>query len=252
MNLIRVTCLMAAAACLASAAPKVVGGPFVVNVTGRGATVVWIVETEQIGFHPVGEAAKLSPSLHAEKTELTGLQPNTRYEYEVAGIKGSFKTPPTGAEPFQFVLYGDVRTRHDVHRRVIAKIIETGVPDLVLHSGDLVENGYDSSLWANFFDIERNLLRQTAFFPSLGNHERNSKDFYDYFQRDTVLLFLQLGKRAFYGAQQRHRQRVTQQDCARRILGAADTMAGRGSGSESEIGIPLRGGASPALHGGAA
>lgn len=185
MNLIRVTCLMAAAACAASAAPKVVGGPFVVNVTGRGATVVWIVETEQIAFHPVGEAAKLSPLLHAEKTELSGLQPNTRYEYEVAGIKGSFKTPPAGAEPFQFVLYGDVRTRHDVHRRVIAKMIETGVPDLVLHSGDLVENGYDSSLWANFFDIERNLLRQTAFFPSLGNHERNSKDFYDYFQRET-------------------------------------------------------------------
>jgi hypothetical protein len=180
---------MAAAACLASAAPKVVGGPFVVNVTGRGATVVWIVETEQIGFHPVGEAAKLSPSLHAEKTELTGLRPNTRYEYEVAGIKGSFKTPPAGAEPFQFVLYGDVRTRHDVHRRVIAKMIETGVPDLVLHSGDLVENGYDSSLWANFFDIERNLLRQTAFFPSLGNHERNSKDFYDYFQRDTASYY---------------------------------------------------------------
>ena len=184
MNSIRTLCLLAAGASALCAAPKVVGGPFVVNATGRGATVVWIVEADQVAFHPAGAAAKVSPALHAEQTKLTGLQPNTRYEYEVAGMKGSFKTPPGGAEPFKFVLYGDVRTRHDIHRRVVAKIIESGVPDFLLHSGDLVENGKDSALWANFFDIERDLLRQATFFPSLGNHERNSRDFYDFFQEE--------------------------------------------------------------------
>jgi hypothetical protein len=164
-----------------SAAPKVVGGPYVVNATSRGATVAWIVESEQVTYQAAGAAVKSAPALRMEYTRLSGLQPNTRYDYEAGGQKGSFKTPPTGVEPFRFVLYGDVRTRHDVHRRVIAAILKTGIPDLVVHSGDLVENGQDSALWANFFDIERDLLRQTAFFPSLGNHERNSEEFYAYF-----------------------------------------------------------------------
>ena len=97
-----------------------------------------------------GAAAKSAPALRMEYTSLSGLQPNTRYDYEAGGRKGWFKTPPTGVEPFRFVLYGDVRTRHDVHRRVIAAILKNGVPDLVVHSGDLVENGKDSALWANF------------------------------------------------------------------------------------------------------
>jgi acid phosphatase type 7 len=178
----RVWCVAAMSAAAICAAPKVVGGPYVVNATSRGATIAWIVETDQVTFHAPGAVAKTSPALKVEYTSLSGLQPNTRYDYEVAGGKGWFKTPPAGAEPFRFVLYGDVRTRHEVHRRVIAAILKSGVPDMVVHSGDLVENGKDSALWANFFDIERDLLRQTSFFPSLGNHERNAQEFYDFFQ----------------------------------------------------------------------
>jgi 3',5'-cyclic AMP phosphodiesterase CpdA len=52
----------------------------------------------------------------------------------------------------------------------------------VVQSGDMVENGIDNSLWPIFFDIEKELLRQTVFFPALGNHERNTHDFSDFFQ----------------------------------------------------------------------
>ena len=168
---------------LFGAGPKVVGGPFVVNATSRGATVAWIVEDRELTFQAPGAAAKTvarsesgahQPRPDCSRTRATITTP--------AGPEGLVQDPPTGVEPFRFVLYGDVRTRHDVHRRVIAAILKSGVPDFVLHSGDLVENGKDSALWANFFDIERDLLRQTAFFPSLGNHERNSQEFYDFFQ----------------------------------------------------------------------
>jgi len=63
-----------------------------------------------------------------EKTTLAGLQPNTRYEYDVGGsgeVNGTFKTPPSGAAPFQFVVFGDTRTRHDVHRRVIEAMLKS-------------------------------------------------------------------------------------------------------------------------------
>ena len=187
-------------AAILPAASRIVGGPVVVNVTPRSAMVVWVVETGQLTLRPPTGAAKSSPSLHVERTTLTGLQPNTRYEYETGGpdgLKGSFKTPPSDAQPFQFVVYGDTRTRHDVHRRVIASVVKHGIPDFVVHTGDLVADGYDSSLWPIFFDIERDLLRQTAFFPSLGNHERNTQEFYDFFRVDTPYYSFNWGNAHF-------------------------------------------------------
>lgn len=180
----------AASVSVPSAAQKIVGGPFVVNATPKGVTVVWIVQSDEVTFRPQAGAAPLaSPSLRVEKTTLAGLTPNTRYEYEVPGqvtAKGSFKTPSSATEPapFQFLLYGDTRTRHDVHRRVMNEVLKHGIPDFVLHTGDLVADGNDSSLWPVFFDIERDLLRQIVFYPSLGNHERNTRYFRDFFQQD--------------------------------------------------------------------
>lgn len=168
-----------------SAAQKIAGGPVVVNTTANSATIVWIVQDDEVAVRPAaGGAPKTSPSLRAEKTTLTGLQPNTRYEYDVPGDgaeKGSFKTAAPAGEPYHFVVFGDTRTRHDVHRRVVDAIVKHGAPDFVLHTGDLVANGNDSAMWPVFFDLEKTLLRETAFFPSLGNHERNSPDFYSFF-----------------------------------------------------------------------
>ena len=161
-----------ASTALLHAEDKMVGGPFVVHANKTSATVVWVVESAKGG-------------LKAEKTELTGLEPGKVQEYDARGEeqgKGSFKTAPSGAEPFQFIVYGDTRTRHDMHRRVVSAILRDGVPDFVMHTGDLVADGNENSMWPVFFDIERELLRQTVFFPSLGNHERNSPKYYEFFQ----------------------------------------------------------------------
>jgi predicted phosphodiesterase len=166
-------------------ADRLVGGPYVVNTGARSATVMWIVER---GVATLGTSAdkldRKAPSLHAEKISFTGLEPGKVYYYDIgqgeAG-KGSFKTPPRPGEPFRFLVYGDTRTRHDVHRRVIGKILEAERADFALHTGDLVENGADQALWPIFFDIEHELLQRTAFFPALGNHERNDKQYYEFF-----------------------------------------------------------------------
>jgi len=169
---------------------KLAGGPYVVNVGERSATIVWILETSHVslGVEPA-KPEKSRPALRAEKVTFTDLKPNTTYYYNATGTeagKGSFKTAPSGPSEFQFVVYGDTRTRHDVHREVVAAILKHTSPDLILHTGDLVANGADSSLWPIFFDVERDLLRKTAFFPTLGNHERNHKNFYDFFDLSTV------------------------------------------------------------------
>src|SRR3954454_21055077 len=100
------TVIAAAAIC---AADKVVGGPFVVNVASRVATIGWIVETgaAKVQIPPAPQKAatvKVSPALKVEYTGLSALQPNTRYDYEAGGRKGYFKTPPIGVEPYNFVL----------------------------------------------------------------------------------------------------------------------------------------------------
>lgn len=176
------TWMLFAIAGLAHATDKVIGGPYVVNVTPRSATVAWVVQTGEVtlGTAP-GKIEKTAPVLRTEKVTFTGLQAGSTVHYDAAGLKGSFRVAPVAASDFQFVVYGDTRTRHEVHRKVVQAVVKYSQPDFVLHTGDLVENGADSALWPIFFDIERELLSHTVFFPSLGNHERNSRQYYEFF-----------------------------------------------------------------------
>ncbi len=142
------------------------------HVTSQSATIVWVVRSED-------------GTLRAEKKALTDLQPGKTYPYtiqEAGGATGYFKTAPSGPTPFEFVVYGDTRTRHDMHRRVVEAVLKYSTPDLVLHTGDLVANGADVAQWPVFFGLEKDLLRKVAFFPALGNHERNDPQFYEFFQ----------------------------------------------------------------------
>jgi 3',5'-cyclic AMP phosphodiesterase CpdA len=175
------------------AGEKVVGGPYVVNAAPRSATVMWIVQAGRasLGTDP-SAMDKTAPLLRAEKIEFYGLKPGTTYYYQSFpgdGGKGSFKTAPVGPAQFQFVVYGDTRTRHDVHRLVVNSILKYANPDFIMHTGDLVENGWDTSLWPIFFDAERELLRKAAFFPSLGNHERNAPNDYEYMNAKAYYSF---------------------------------------------------------------
>jgi predicted phosphodiesterase len=163
---------------------KIVGGPYTVNVGPRSATVMWLVQTGEVslGTSP-DKTDKKEPILRAERVQYNGLTAGTTYYYDSFGGeagKGSFKTAPTGAAKFEFVVYGDTRTRHDVHRKVIEGVLKYANPDFVVQSGDLVENGNDNALWPIFFEAERELLRRAAYFPSLGNHDRSSKNYFDF------------------------------------------------------------------------
>ncbi len=169
---------------------KIVGGPYVVNATPTSATLMWMVQTGEAshGFQWEHKA----PALHAERIHMTGLQPGTVQNYQAfpgeAG-KGSFKTPPVRTAPFEFVVYGDTRTRHDVHRAVIAGILKYSQPDFVVQTGDLVEDARDHAQWPIFFDAERELLRKAAYYPALGNHEFNARNYYDFMEARSYYSF---------------------------------------------------------------
>ena len=169
------------------AADKVVGGPYVVNPAARSATIGWVVETDGVktGGAP-DQLTRRIPVLRSEKISMTGLKAGETVYYEIPGAAplaertGHFKVPPAEPASFQFVVFGDTRTRDDLHRKIIQAICRTN-PDFAIHTGDLVYDGYDTAQWPVFFDIERDLLRKTVFFPVLGNHERNNSRFYEFF-----------------------------------------------------------------------
>jgi hypothetical protein len=189
------------AAVAGGAGEKIAGGPYVVNTGPRSATVMYLVEDNQVALGSApGQHDKTVPILRAEKIPFTGLEPGKTYYYDVNGTdagKGSFKTAPADAADFQFVVFGDTRTRTDVHRKVIASLLKNSNPEFVLHTGDTVANGSDPSLWPVFFDIERELLRKATFFPSLGNHERNAREWYDYFNVESSYYSFNWGSSHF-------------------------------------------------------
>lgn len=164
------------------AAEEVLAGPAVVNLGPRTATVIWLVSDART---TLGESAdqlsRVAKTVQVRKSVYTGLKLGTTYFYATPAGKGHFKTPPAAnaATPFTFLVYGDVRTRDEVHAQVIARAQQAD-PDFVIHTGDLVADGTDTALWPNFFRIEAPLLSKTAFYPSLGNHEKNDPQYYEF------------------------------------------------------------------------
>ncbi len=78
--------------------------------------------------------------------------------------------PPEREADFRFVVYGDSRSGHEVHERLI-KLILRAEPELVLHTGDLVRDASEALEWRTEQILLGPLLAQCDFFPALGNHD---------------------------------------------------------------------------------
>jgi predicted phosphodiesterase len=139
-------------------------------VTVRAWELVPAGETEP---QPITVSDPAASTLH--ELRLAGLTPGGRYRYEVSGpdietTRGTFNTMPDAFVPFRFVLYGDTRSDHRSHTATMRAIAREGA-DFVVHTGDLVGDGRREDQWQRFFTIERDVLRNAAWVPVVGNHE---------------------------------------------------------------------------------
>ena len=86
---------------------------------------------------------------------------------------------PTFSEDYEkVVVYGDSRDGDDVHRKIVSQITKAD-PVKVFHTGDMVNDGNNTALWQEFDQITAPIFER--LFPALGNHEKNSSNYYDNF-----------------------------------------------------------------------
>ncbi len=159
-------------------------GPYLQDLAPRSITVMWQLQRPAAAkltvIGPGGSRTiDVEPQRIAE-ARIESLQPASRYRYnvEVDGKtwEGEFATAPeVGTDvPHSFIVMGDSRYSADAHRRVVERVSQE-VPDFVLGTGDMVDEGHRQEQWQQFFDIENPLLRDNVYFPALGNHDRQGR-----------------------------------------------------------------------------
>lgn len=164
---------------------KIAIGPYLQQMGTKDATICWsTIEGESLIIHPNGKTDTIR-EYNQHEIHLANLKPNTSYSYDVlkngtdAG-KGVLTTFPDESIPFNFVAIGDSRNRHDIHAKIVSRIMEK-TPRFVINSGDLVANGLSIHDWEAFFKVNNTMMKNTPYFPVLGNHEKDSPYYYNFF-----------------------------------------------------------------------
>jgi acid phosphatase type 7 len=172
------------------------------TTSGDESTVQWGT-SQALGSTAAGIAITGSGNSRIHDTQITGLDPATRYYYKVVtGTVESaiydFKTPPVKSSeaPFNFAAMSDMQQDWQ-HPTVFSDIVNDQlIPFLdqrfgndlpsdlgyLIIPGDLVQTGsvYDS--WrTTFFNPAEALFRHVPVYPVAGNHEGDSPNYFKYF-----------------------------------------------------------------------
>jgi predicted phosphodiesterase len=184
---VRIACLgvlVATAAVAHADPPRMLKGPYLQDLAPTSITLMWQLD-QAAPAHLVIEgpggvrAIDAAPARIGEVT-VDQLTPSSRYRYrvETAGQRwnGEFATAPlVGTDaPFSFIVMGDTRNGVDSHRRVVERMAQE-VPDFVVGTGDMVDDGSHQEQWQQFFEVEHELLRDNVYFPAVGNHDRQGR-----------------------------------------------------------------------------
>lgn len=174
--------------------------------TGTESTVNWGT-TNALGNTVSGTNITGQGSSQIHHVQITGLQPDTRYYYQVQtgtalSTINEFLTPPlkSAERSFKLVAMSDMQ-QDSGNPTVFDEICNDGIipyisanysADIssevafVMIPGDLVDNGLNYNEWANtFFQPSENLFKNVPVYPVLGNHEINTPTYFKYFTLPT-------------------------------------------------------------------
>ncbi len=176
-----VASLAAAPCALAAPLSPFAKGPYLQGLSSHGVVVRAEVDPPAaLSVHVEADARAFDvrddtpAAMHSVAIE--GLAPRTTYRFTAtsgaAKSSGSFTTAPPDDDvaPVTFLIYGDNRTDAIRHGAVVRAMVDEPA-DLLIHTGDFVDDGGNASNWQSFFDVEAPLLRERCLFSAVGNHE---------------------------------------------------------------------------------
>jgi hypothetical protein len=122
---------------------------------------------------------------------LKDFKPNTTYFYRVTCTDANgniarsdiatFQGLPGPDSAWAFGILGDTQRNPEVTRKC-AEAIFALRPNFMIHCGDVVDDGFAKHQWVDdLFDPCSRLFAHVPAFPVIGNHEKNSHWYYDYF-----------------------------------------------------------------------
>jgi hypothetical protein len=167
--------------------------PYLQSGTTTSMTIAWRTDTvsdSRVHYGTIQgtlDQTESDPALVLDHfVTLTGLTPHTRYYYDVGSTTGVeaggtldhflVTSPEQGSvAPFSIWLVGDAglaSAGQTAVRDAMLAVTAGDPPDIFLHAGDMVYfTGTDAEFTNNFYTPYADILRNTVFWPSIGNHE---------------------------------------------------------------------------------
>ncbi|HEY1366166.1 MAG TPA: metallophosphoesterase [Gaiellaceae bacterium] len=164
----------------AVAAVALTRGPVAESVTQRSAVVSFRTAAPAHAFVRLRNGVRIDAGTGVDHVaRLTRLTPGRRYAYTVrtdSGVlaRGTFRAAPSRAARFTFAVVGDFGSGNS-NEAAVASMIESWHPDFVLTVGDnAYPLGSAGLLDRDIFGPYAAIMRESAWFPALGNHDFKS------------------------------------------------------------------------------
>jgi hypothetical protein len=161
----------------AVAALALTRGPVAESVTQRSAIISFRTAMPEPSFVTLQNGARIDAGTDVDHVaSLTRLTPGRHYTYTVrtaSGVlaKGRFRAAPARASRFTFAVVGDFGSGNE-NETAVASLIESWHPDFVLTVGDnAYPQGSPELLDRDIFEPYAAVMRESAWFPALGNHD---------------------------------------------------------------------------------
>jgi predicted phosphodiesterase len=143
--------------------------PLVRIFTGTSAEMS--MEVPEVAGYPTVPVT--APAGFQGRALIEGLRAGEVYAYRVLNadgdVGGSFRAAPGMEQATRIAIYGDSRTNHEDHQRVV-EAMNAEAPDLLIHNGDMVHMSNEDN-WQTFFDLTSPLTLNTPIVGTIGNHE---------------------------------------------------------------------------------
>jgi acid phosphatase type 7 len=161
----------------AVAAVALTRGPMAESVTQRSAIISFRTSARDHDTVLLQNGARIDAGTGVSHVaRLTRLTPGEHYDYTVEGesgalATGTFRAAPLGASTFTFAVVGDFGSGTS-DETAVASLIESWHPDFVLTVGDnAYPMGSKELLDRDIFRPYAAVMRESAWFPALGNHD---------------------------------------------------------------------------------